>query len=110
MNIIAKYIHGSADSIDIDTVYVTTDEFTTQSAKEFCSQQEGENANLVNIEDGIISKCYKGTPDELNNALLETYSLHKQEYPLLITRKVTRNITLKLFRGVAKNRMLAFNF
>lgn len=40
MNIIAKYIHGSADSIDIDTVYVTTDEFTTQSAKEFCSQQE----------------------------------------------------------------------
>ena len=61
MNVIAKYTHGSADSIDIDTVYVTTDEFTTQSAKEFCSQQEGENANLVNVEDGIISKCYKGT-------------------------------------------------
>ena len=100
MNIIAKYIHGSADSIDIDTVYVTTDEFTTQSAKEFCSQQEGENANLINIEDGIISKCYKGTPDELNNALLETYSLHKQEYPLLITRKVARNIPLKLSRSV----------
>ena len=49
MNIIAKYIHGSADSIDIDTVYVTTDEFTTQSAKEFCSQQEGENANIVEM-------------------------------------------------------------
>ena len=60
MNIIAKYTHGSADSIDIDTVYLTTDEFTTQSSKEFCSQQEGENANLVNVEDGIISKCYKG--------------------------------------------------
>ena len=110
MNMIAKYIHGSADSIDIDTVYVTTYEFTTQSAKEFCSQQERENSNLVNIDGGIISKCYKGTPDELNNALLETYSIHKQEYPLLITRKVTRNIPLKLFRGVAKNRMLAFNF
>lgn len=100
MNIIAKYIHSSADSIDVDTVYVTTDEFTTQSAKEFCSQQEGENANLVNIEDGIISNCYKGTPDELNNALMETYSLHEQEYPLLITRKVTRNIPLKLSRSV----------
>ena len=49
MNIIAKYTHGSANSIDIDTVYVTTDEFTTQSAKEFCSQQEGENANLVEM-------------------------------------------------------------
>lgn len=40
----------------------------------------------------LYKKCYKGTPDELNNALLETYSLHKQEYPLLITRKVTHNI------------------
>lgn len=37
------------------------------------------NCNLVVVNDGILVDCFKGTVDELNNAILYTYGLHKQE-------------------------------
>ena len=39
--------------------------------------------------------CFKGNEDEVNNALLATYSLHEQAYPLLIHRTVPRDVFLK---------------
>ena len=103
MKIIAKYIYGSADSIDEDTLYVI-DQLpdTIESCKEFCLNNKGdnENPNLATIENGIINACFKGTVDELNNAVYKTYSLHEQNYPLIIEHTVERDVYLKIIRAV----------
>lgn len=94
-----RYIHGSEDSIDVDVIYVFDKMPDFNECKKFCAMTE-ENRNIITIEDGIVKECYIGTPDEINNALLYTYPLHEQEYPLLIERKVERDIMLKQIRAV----------
>lgn len=98
--IIAKYIHGSEDSTDIDVHYVFDVLPSFQECKTFCDSDKSENRNIITITDGIVSGCYKGTVDEINNALLVTYSLHKQESPLLVTRTVERDKIMKYIRSV----------
>ena len=99
MNIIARYIHGSEDSTDLDVIYVVDELPSLQECKTFCSDKE-ENRNLITVENGIVTSVYKGTPDEVNNALLDTYKLHEQEYPLLVERKVERDVHIKAIRAV----------
>lgn len=94
-----RYIHGSANSVDIDTVYVFDSIPSFSEAKTFCDNLKGENANVICVENGIVTYCYKGTIDEINNSLLTTYKLHKQDYPLIITNKVKRDKYLKLIRA-----------
>lgn len=94
-----RYIHGSANSIDIDTVYVFDSIPSFSKAKTFCDNLKDENANVICVENGIVTYCYKGTIDEINNSLLTTYKLHKQDYPLVITDKVERDKYLKLIRA-----------
>lgn len=94
-----RYIYGSADSIDIDTVYVFDRIPSFSEAKNFCDDLKEENANVICVENGIVTYCYKGTIDEINNSLLTTYKLHKQDYPLIITNKVERDKYLKLIRA-----------
>ena len=98
--IIAKYIHGSEDSTDIDVHYVFDEMPSYQECKKFCVADKSENRNIITIKNGIVTGCYKGTVDEINNALIETYPLHKQEYPLLVEHKVERDKTLKYIRAV----------
>ena len=100
MNIIARYIHGSGDSIDIDVHYVVDEQPSFQEAKAFCDADLSENRNIITIKDGIVTDCYKGTADEINNGLLATYGLHPQEYPLLVTHRVERNKPLKYIRAI----------
>ena len=100
MKIIAKYIHGSEDSTDVDIHYVVDKQPSFQEAKAFCDADLSENRNIITIRDSIVTGCYKGTVDEINNALLDTYSLHPQEYPLLVTRRVERNKPLKYIRAI----------
>ena len=88
--IIAKYIHGSEDSIDTDVCYVFDRMPDAGECKRFCDSTRAENRNIICIENGTVSGCYKGIPDELNNALIETYGLHEQEYPLLISLMYNR--------------------
>jgi len=91
-----RYIHGSADSTDLDVMYVF--DALPSSTKEchlFCSADPNENRNIIVIKDGIVEQCFKGKRDEVNNAILFTYSLHEQEHPLLITRSVERDVFLK---------------
>jgi hypothetical protein len=57
------------------------------------------NMNAAVIAGGVIRQVYKGTPDELNNAVLRTYPLHTQFYPLLIDRAEERNWQLKMIRA-----------
>lgn len=96
-----KYIHGSEDSTDIDVFYVF-DKLpdTIQECKTFCCADPNENRNIIVINDGVVTDCYKGTPDEVNNALLRTYDLHDQQYPLLVTREVKRDMTIKIIRSI----------
>ena len=94
-----KYIHGSGDSIDTDVVYVVDTLPSLQECKKFCSDKE-ENRNLCVVKNGVVTECYKGTPDEVNNAVFLTYHLHEQQYPLLITRLVPRDVTAKCMRAV----------
>lgn len=102
-----RYIHGSSDSVDLDTVYVFENEPTFKEAKEFCDNKKDENANIICIDNGKVSYCYKGTIDEINNSILATYSLHKQDYPLIVTDKVERDKYLKLIRS---NRCITSQF
>jgi hypothetical protein len=97
-NIIAKYRHGSEDSQDIDVYYVFDELPDFHECKEFCDETCEENRNIITINNGIVSGCYKGTIDEINNGLLVTYPLHKQEYPLLVERKVERDRLIKSIR------------
>ena len=100
MKFLARYVHGSGDSTDTDVVYVVDVLPDKAECKRFCSESPVENRNLITIKDGIVSEVYKGTADEVNNAIIATYSLHEQSYPLLITRAVERIVPLKYVRGI----------
>ncbi len=95
MKILARYVHGSADSLDCDAVYIVDELPEPRACAAFCNADPSENRNLATVQDGKISRCYKGFPDEVNNALFATYPLHKQKDPLLIRQPVPRDILLK---------------
>jgi len=92
-----KYIHGSEDSIDLDVHYVFDKLPEFKYCQEFCSSKQ-ENRNIIIVENGVVTQCFKGTTDEVNNGLYHTYNLHKQEYPLLINQTLKRDILMKDLR------------
>jgi len=101
-------IFGSKDSIDIDVmVFVDKLPNTTEECKDACHKYEKEldlgdfsNVNLAVVKDGIVTECFKGTPDEVNNSILATYGLHDkyQEFDCQVDRPVERDIPLKIAR------------
>ena len=90
-----RYIHGSADSTDLDVVYVFEEIPPFEECQLFCRSDPKENRNIIVVRDGIVTYSFKGNEDEVNNALLATYFLHEQAYPLLINRPVPRDVFLK---------------
>lgn len=90
-----RYIHGSADSTDLDVVYVFDTMPSFEECQIFCRSDPKENRNIIVVTEGVVNACFKGIPDEMNNALLTTYPLHEQEYPLFIDRAVPRDVFLK---------------
>ena len=95
-----RYIHGSEDSLDLDVYYVFDKLPEFSECRRFCSENKDENRNIIVIKDGIVTDCFIGTIDEINNGLIDTYPLHKQEYPLLIERRVERDILIKFIRAI----------
>lgn len=95
-----KIIHGSENSLDIDAYILVDKKFENQPAKELCNQFKELNANLIQVENGKVVWCYKGTIDECNNSVLETYHLHQQEVENPITQKLERNYGLKMLRTI----------
>jgi len=105
-------VFGSPDSIDVDLVIFVN--FNTQPLlnrihflQKKCKEFEREllslfskkiNVNLANLENGVIAECFKGTPDELNNAIYYTYHYHDQYFELLVKRPVKRDLLLKVIR------------
>lgn len=101
-----RYIHGSQDSTDLDVVYVFDSLPKEEDCIAFCSEEPTENRNIIVIQDGQVIQCFKGAVDEVNNALITTYPLHEQEYPLLLVHPIERDILLKELSVVRKILML----
>lgn len=95
-----RYIHGSEDSLDLDVFYVFDNLPDINECKRFCSENPEENRNIIVVKDGIVVDCFIGTVDEINNGLIDTYNLHEQEFPLIVNRRVDRDIIIKSIRAV----------
>lgn len=103
------YVFGSQSSQDFDLLFLVKDIPNNEESHKLCSILEKKinhvytskkiNINIGVLKDGKITDVFKGTPDEVNNAIFDTYKLHNQLYPLLITVKVARDIHLKLLRS-----------
>jgi hypothetical protein len=73
-------IHGSENSLDVDAYVLVPQALGFKEAKSLCDSFKQINANLLYVENGQVSWCYKGTIDECNNSILATYSLHHQQF------------------------------
>ena len=94
------YTHGSEDSLDHDIYVIIDKPADYKLSKKLCEQYLPYNANLLVIEEGLVTWSYKGTVDECNNSLYETYHLHEQKLELPIKRKLQRNFSLKMLRTI----------
>ncbi|WP_299709191.1 hypothetical protein [uncultured Tenacibaculum sp.] len=100
-------IFGSKSSVDLDVCFFI-DELNSiqenhETIKTYIEKSNIDtnkviNANLAIIEKGIVIACFKGEEDELNNALYETYNVHKQQFEKRIIRKVNRNVEARIER------------
>lgn len=111
-------IHGSEDSLDIDVFVEVDDHWMNPNHKPNilvaeCTRLAGPVAGLIGVQenlvncnicvvrDGVIVWCAKGDATESNNALLRTYSLHRQQkFPCFVQRTVERNVNAKIHRAV----------
>lgn len=94
-----RYIHGSEDSLDLDVFYVFDKMPSFAECRKFCSEDSSENRNIIVVKDGVVSECFMGTVDEVNNAFIDTYDLHKQDYLLIIRKRLERNHEIKAIRA-----------
>ncbi len=97
-----RYVHGSEDSVDIDVMYVFDQLPDVTTCKSICDGNGNENGNIIVVNDGIVVAAFKGSVDEVNNALFYTYQLHEQDYPLIIEHPVERDVILKDIKVIRK--------
>lgn len=101
---------GSDDSTDIDVVFFVdklpdtiTDRLLlckkyTATLRLKMESPKAINGNLAVIANGQLTDVYKGTADELNNALFETYHLHEQDFDNQVLSLLVRDVDLKFIR------------
>lgn len=108
-------IFGSKSSIDLDAIVFVeklpdtivdchnmVEEYNYKLLGDFLDDTFSKkiNCNLAVVKDGVIIDCFKGTPDELNNSILDTYSLHDQKHSCYVTRRLDRDVDRKVLRCV----------
>lgn len=100
------WIHGSADSEDIDVFFLAdeSDDFSPagfEKLKNKCSAlSNGQvNGNIIRVQNGQVVNCFKGTCDEVNNGLFHTYHHHEQMYPNPVDHLVLRHVEMKWARA-----------
>lgn len=107
-------IFGSLSSRDYDVVVFVDDiptniDINTKTCKSFQDElssiltDKPVNVNIAVFNNGNITKVYKGTVSELNNALYYTYKHHKQFHPLVVTSLLERDSyekLLRVYRGI----------
>jgi len=100
-------IFGSEDSQDLDICFFVDEIGNIENSKNHLFElintlvletDKPINGNLAILKNGLVEQCFKGNIDELNNALLETYSFHHQNYSLQIKNKNYRNVDDKIQR------------
>lgn len=110
MNTPIYQIFGSENSLDVDVVFFVeempeTIEEKLALSKEFSKTitsffpEKVINANLAVLKNGHLTEIYKGTTDELNNALFYTYQFHEQKQENQITKLLVRDVDLKFLRS-----------
>ncbi len=106
-------VFGSASSLDLDLAVFVEEIPSIQGGKALCHHYMGLlstslktskelNVNVAVIRGGVLVDVYKGTVDELNNALYHTYDFHEQQHNQLITRLLPRDVNLKMLRCARK--------
>ncbi|MFB9076622.1 hypothetical protein ACFFLS_25435 [Flavobacterium procerum] len=103
-------IFGSENSLDVDLVFfiekmpetilekLALSKQLSQSIISFFPEKEI-NANLAVSQNGHLIEVYKGTTDELNNALFYTYDFHSQKQENQIAKLLIRDVDLKFLRS-----------
>jgi hypothetical protein len=103
------YLFGSENSLDYD-IAVECDSIPSDidKAHAMCKNYNEQlslilpdkelNCNLITIENNIITKCFKGTADELHNCIYYTYENHKQFFPKPILAPIERDLNEKIVR------------
>jgi len=92
--------HGSENSLDRDAYVVVPEPMAIQEAKSLCEQYPALNANIITVDNGQVSWCYKGTIDECNNSILATYKLHQQIYKNPVDSPMERDYATKFLRTI----------
>eukprot|EP01124_Arcella_intermedia_P019375 TRINITY_DN26689_c0_g1_i1.p1 TRINITY_DN26689_c0_g1~~TRINITY_DN26689_c0_g1_i1.p1 ORF type:complete len:596 (+),score=139.26 TRINITY_DN26689_c0_g1_i1:69-1856(+) len=95
--------HGSPDSRDKDRYYQFSVLPPVEDCHIFC-QGVTIDRNLIEIDPikNVVRNVHKGNPDESNNAVFDTYHLHKQAYPCPVKRRVGRLVPLKVVVTIRK--------
>lgn len=103
------YVFGSKSSQDLDILVLVDQLGTIAENKEKVVQLQKDlfhilpkpvNVNLGILQEGTLVKVFKGTLDEVNNSVIDTYGLHDQKHPLEVTVRQKRDITEKVLRSV----------
>lgn len=81
---------------NIDEAHTLCKSYNEQLSKLFTDKPL--NANLSVVNGGIITDVFKGTPDEVNNALYYTYDHHTQHHLNMVYRPLERDIDQKVLR------------
>lgn len=93
---------GSEDSRDEDYfVVLESPVYDVQECRSITDKYKPFDVNLVCIENGIVTWAFKGTADEMNNSILDTFYLHKsntEDCPVMY--RVNRDIDVKVSRTV----------
>lgn len=101
------YIFGSKSSQDVDLLYLVNSLQDTKTNKEKVHQLEQKlqpsfakplNINLGVVGSGSLAQVFKGTVDEVNNSIIATYDIHRQDYPLVLNLRMKRDVDLKIVR------------
>lgn len=103
-------VFGSPSSLDLDVIVFLDKLPPLEECKKLALQMNKEieslfidnkkaNTNFAVIQDGVIVKVFKGTPDEVNNSILMTYDHHKQQHPCQVNRLLPRDFHQKILRA-----------
>ncbi len=92
--------HGSEDSVDEDTFYVFKTWPSGKQCLMFCKGTTDDRNCIYINEEGIVSRSFKGPPDEIQNEILDTFHLHKQIFSIPISQRIHRIVAPKVVKAV----------
>lgn len=100
---------GSPSSQDLDLMVFVDQLGTIQENKQKVIELQNELQyyfnKKVNVNIGVLSeqkliKVFKGTLDEVNNSIMDTYKHHSQKIECPITVRIERDVNEKILRSV----------